>query len=140
MTGRVLPLHGSEHTAVDALLPWYVNGTLRGEELARVKEHLTACDQCRREVDWLRDVFAACAAIAPIPDAPPLADIHGIPAFGAPTQPLHGRDRISAGWRSTQPARKYGGLAAQFSLRVPPPMAVTWSLNRSKCSVTTILK
>jgi putative zinc finger protein len=103
MTGRVLPLHGSEHTAVDALLPWYVNGTLRGEELARVKEHLTACDQCRREVDWLRDVFAACAAIAPIPDAPPLADIHGIPAFGAPTQPLHGRGRISAGWRSTQP-------------------------------------
>jgi anti-sigma factor RsiW len=103
MTGRVLPLHGSAHNAVDALLPWYVNGTLRGEELARVKEHLTSCDQCRREVDWLRDIFAACAAIAPIPDAPPLADAGGIPAFGGHLQPLTLRSRISAGWRSAQP-------------------------------------
>ena len=35
MSGRVFPLQGSEHTAVDALLPFYVNGTLQGEELAR---------------------------------------------------------------------------------------------------------
>ena len=43
MSGRVLPLQGSEHTVVDALLPWYVNGTLRGDELDRVKQHLSCC-------------------------------------------------------------------------------------------------
>ena len=43
MTGRVLPLNASEHAAVDALLPWYVNGTLRGEELERVERHVAAC-------------------------------------------------------------------------------------------------
>ena len=68
MNGRVLPLQGSEHTAVDALLPFYVNGTLQGEELDRVRQHVAACDACRREADWLRDVFAACAAISPLPN------------------------------------------------------------------------
>ena len=67
MTGRIFPLNASEHAAVDALLPWYVNKTLRGEELERVEQHVAACPACRREVDWLKDVFAACAALAPLP-------------------------------------------------------------------------
>jgi len=33
MTGRVLPFDPSTHTAVDAFLPFYVNGTLEGDEL-----------------------------------------------------------------------------------------------------------
>jgi hypothetical protein len=117
MTGRVVPLQGSEHTVVDALLPWYVNGTLAGDELARVKEHLTNCEQCRHEVDWLRDVFAACAAIAPIPGAPPLADANGIAAFAGRKEAKDFRGGISAGWRSTQPwvrmlvAAQLAGLA-----------------------------
>ena len=103
MTGRVLPLHASDHAAVDALLPWYVNGTLRGEELGRVERHVAACEQCRREVDWLRDVFAACAEIAPIPDAPASAGATGIPGFDGRIRPRTWRTRVSDGWRSTQP-------------------------------------
>ena len=124
--GRVLPLKGSEHTAVDALLPFYVNGTLRGDELDRVKEHLGGCEQCRREIDWLRDVFAACEAIAPVPEAPPLADIGGMPAFAARVPASAGgteprargwRSRVSTGWAATQPwarmlmAAQLAGLA-----------------------------
>ena len=62
MTGRVLPFGGSTHAAADALLPFYVNGTLRGEEHAFVEQHVQACEQCQNEVDWLRQTFAALAA------------------------------------------------------------------------------
>jgi len=119
--GRVLPLKGGgEHTAVDALLPFYVNGTLRGDELDRVKQHLGGCEHCRREVDWLRDVFAACEEIAPLPETP-LADTGRIPELAghirtsASTTGTRGwRSRVSAGWTATQPwARML--LAAQLA-------------------------
>lgn len=128
MTGRVLPLQGSEHTVVDALLPWYVNGTLAGDELARVKQHLTGCEHCRREVDWLRDVFAACAAIAPISDTPPFADANGIPALAGRIEPRNFGSRIAAGWRSTQPwvrmlvAAQLAGLALLGALLTFDPL------------------
>jgi hypothetical protein len=48
MSGTILPFHPTEHATADALLPWYVNGTLRGEELELVTRHLAACEQCRK--------------------------------------------------------------------------------------------
>lgn len=103
MNGRVLPLQGSEHTAVDALLPFYVNGTLQGEELDRVRQHVASCDECRREADWLRNVYAACAAIAPLPEARHPADANGIAALAAGVGPQRWTSQIASGWRSTQP-------------------------------------
>ena len=47
------------HTVVDVLLPWFVNGTLEGEERALVERHLDHCHHCRREADWLRELHAA---------------------------------------------------------------------------------
>jgi anti-sigma-K factor RskA len=70
MTGRVLPFGASTHAAADALLPFYVNGTLRGEELAFVEQHVRACEQCQHEVDWLRKTFAALAADVVLQEAP----------------------------------------------------------------------
>lgn len=61
MTGRVLPFGTSTHVAADALLPFYVNGTLRGEEHEFVELHVRACEQCQHEVDWLRKTFAVLA-------------------------------------------------------------------------------
>jgi anti-sigma-K factor RskA len=69
MTERVLPFEGSEHAASDVLLPFYANGSLRGEERAFVEQHLSSCEECRREVDWLRAVYAACAASPLLQDA-----------------------------------------------------------------------
>ena len=70
MTGRVLPFGASTHAAADTLLPFYVNGTLRGEELASVEQHVQACEQCQKEVAWLRKTFAALAADALLEEAP----------------------------------------------------------------------
>jgi anti-sigma factor RsiW len=101
MTGRVLPLSASEHVAVDALLPWYVNGTLAGEELARVERRVEGCSQCRHEVGWLRDVFAACAAIAPIPEAPKSTRSIDSGREGAIRLPRWWT-RVAAGWQTTR--------------------------------------
>jgi anti-sigma factor RsiW len=51
------------------LLPWYVNGSLDGEELQEVESHLESCEHCRSEVAFLQsvrqEVKAAGEAAAP---------------------------------------------------------------------------
>jgi anti-sigma-K factor RskA len=69
MTGQVLRFGSSVHKVVDAILPWYVNGTLEGEELEGVRRHLRECDLCRREAEWLRELHAACVAAESVPSA-----------------------------------------------------------------------
>ena len=70
MTGQVLRFGSSVHKVVDALLPWYVNGTLEGDELEGVRRHLGECELCRREAEWLRELHAACVAAESVPGAP----------------------------------------------------------------------
>ena len=62
MTGRVLQFDPAAHKVADVLLPWLVNGTLEGEELAFVQQHVATCARCQREVEWLREFHAACVA------------------------------------------------------------------------------
>jgi anti-sigma factor RsiW len=70
MTARIVNLQPDVHKVVDALLPWYVNGTLDEDELASVSQHLRDCASCRAEVHWLRDLHAACISAESIPGAP----------------------------------------------------------------------
>ncbi|SFV00654.1 zf-HC2 domain-containing protein [Pseudoduganella namucuonensis] len=51
--------HANRHGAVRELLPWFVSGTLEGEELALVREHLEGCEQCREDVAWQQRLRAA---------------------------------------------------------------------------------
>src|SRR5438105_13996523 len=62
MTGRVLRFDPAAHKVADVLLPWLVNGTLEGDELEFVQQHVATCVRCQREVEWLREFHAACAA------------------------------------------------------------------------------
>jgi putative zinc finger protein/fervidolysin-like protein len=105
MTGRVLPFDASAHAAVDARLPFYVNGTLRGEELSVVEQHVRTCERCQREVKWLRELFAACAEI-------PLAQ-YPTPDH-RPVRALNWQTRAFGGWRTTNPWLR-GLLAAQLA-------------------------
>lgn len=47
-----------DHTAVQALLPWYVNNTLDAPEQGEVERHLTACAQCRIALEQYRCLAA----------------------------------------------------------------------------------
>jgi len=113
MTAHVVPLNASDHAAVDALLPWYVNGTLRGDELQRVEQHIAGCPACRQEVAWLRDVFAACVAATPLPET------SAVDAAGSPYPRQPGREpswgtAARRGWQST-PLWMRALLAAQLA-------------------------
>jgi hypothetical protein len=63
--GHVIPLHGEPHERTQALLPWYVNGTLEPEEHGAVEAHLAECAECRAELEAER-VLAAEAARVPM--------------------------------------------------------------------------
>ena len=67
MTGRVLQFESGVHKVVDALLPWYVNGTLTPEESDFVRKHLDGCGQCKQEAEWLRELQAACVTAESAP-------------------------------------------------------------------------
>lgn len=43
-----------EHEDTHLMLPWYLNGTLGGEELQRVRRHISTCLVCRQELAGLR--------------------------------------------------------------------------------------
>ena len=47
----VIRLHGDPHAQVQRLLPWYVNGSLEGDELAQVETHLAGCPECREDLE-----------------------------------------------------------------------------------------
>lgn len=51
MTRDESPRHGRGlgHDETWRLLPWYVNGTLEGDELAATEAHVASCAICRRE-------------------------------------------------------------------------------------------
>lgn len=51
---------------IDELLPWYVNGSLDGEQEA-VRAHLAGCDRCRAEAEWLSAIGAQLRADASRP-------------------------------------------------------------------------
>ena len=71
MSGQILKFDDSAHRAADEMLPWLVNGTLEGDELAAVEQHVRECARCRREVDLLKQLQAVCAIDEPAPDATP---------------------------------------------------------------------
>ncbi|MFC5500083.1 zf-HC2 domain-containing protein [Caenimonas terrae] len=49
---RIIPLDNDEHHRVQALLAWYVNGTLGPAEGQRVQTHLAQCPRCQADARW----------------------------------------------------------------------------------------
>ena len=67
-----LPLSESAHDSLIELLPWYVNGTLSGDEHRAVEEHLGSCAECREDVEALSRVSHAIRKDSPAPLVPPV--------------------------------------------------------------------
>ena len=68
MSGRVLSFAGSEHAETQRLLPWFVTGTLAGDDLIRVQDHLDECVRCQHDADELREWAATLSRKANAPD------------------------------------------------------------------------
>jgi hypothetical protein len=116
MSGQILQFDDSAHRAADAVLPWYVNGTLKGDELAAVEQHVRQCARCRREVDLLKELDAHCAVDEPVPDA--------TPAYRRLSTRISGSRRLDAvadrlrdlGWSwQRAPGWARWGIAAEFA-------------------------
>ncbi len=112
MTGRVIPFDAAAHKVTDALLPWFVNGTLEGDELALVERHLGECLRCQHEVEWLRELHAACIAGEAMPGAS--AAFRNLRR--QLEEPREGRDSIAGLRRSRGRARLWSrwAIAAQL--------------------------
>lgn len=50
---------GDRHRRTRQLLPWYLNGTLDGEELEGVASHLDECESCRAELTFEKELARA---------------------------------------------------------------------------------
>ena len=66
----------TEHERADALLPWFVNGTLDEGELDFVNNHLSRCVECRHAVALELDLARIIAAPTAIP-RPDFESLHG---------------------------------------------------------------
>ena len=116
MSGRILKFDDSAHREVDEMLPWFVNGTLEGEDLAAVEQHVRECARCRREVDLLQQLQAVCTIDEPAPDA--------TPSYGRLHERIAGRRRLGTlrdrarelfrPWQRA-PAWAKWAIAAQFA-------------------------
>jgi len=116
MSARVLRLDAAAHRVVDVLLPGYVGGTLDTDERALVEQHLEDCVQCRREVEWLRELRAACLAGETTPGASPV--------FGKlrrqldePHQRPRALARMRSRWDRLQPWARWA-IAAELAVIV----------------------
>jgi len=49
------------HEEVSLVLPWYLNGTLEGEELDAVKSHIAECSKCAHEAEELTFIKSVVA-------------------------------------------------------------------------------
>ena len=114
MAGGVIRFDAAAHKVADVLLPWFVNGTLKGEELDFVQRHVDECPRCQHEVAWLRELHAACVAAEAMPGAPA--------AFGNLRRqldaPRQSRDSIDRPRDSPRGARRWWPwtTAAQFAV------------------------
>lgn len=117
MIPRVFRADDPLERETEALLPWYVNGTLDAGERARVEQHLAQCLRCRREADWLRELQATVARDEAAPAmAQALARAH------ARLDDLEARwslrvvgKRIARDWREARPTVR-AALAAELVL------------------------
>lgn len=100
--GAVLDLADTPHRRSEALLPWFVNGTLDSREREEVDHHLASCERCRAEVRRLRDLSHAVHAL----DVDPACD----QAFARLSAQMDAREsreaaRLLPWWRGPRVAR-----------------------------------
>lgn len=98
-------MRAHEHRDAADLLPWYVNGTLEGQELERLVRHLETCGDCRSDLAQQRRlarVLRTSDELAFSPDRAfkQLRDRLDSEAELERSQPETSSDRLSGSWRN----------------------------------------
>jgi len=126
MTLRLFRTDDPSERETEALLAWYVNGTLDTSEHARVERHLTECLRCRREVQRLREFQAAMMHEVSVPALEQaLAGAHArLDEFEQRWRPAVLMRQLKKSW-STAPPVVRGALAAQLVLIAGLALALT---------------
>ncbi|MDB5707012.1 MAG: hypothetical protein JWN66_4128 [Sphingomonas bacterium] len=135
---HIVHLHGDPHEQTQALLPWYVSGTLDLAEAAMVEAHLAECADCRAELKSDRvlgvqvaslsmDVEQGWAALRQkVSAAPPQRPAAGLSFLRRP---------VAIGWAfAGQLAAAALVLALAFSLRAAPDGQVYRALGSAPVS------
>jgi len=68
MSKQILTINQDVHDQVQKLLPWFVVGTLRGDELTLVNQHLNVCPECQADFAWqckLQSIEPASDVVSP---------------------------------------------------------------------------
>ena len=126
MSLRLFRTDDPSERETEALLAWYVNGTLDTSEHARVERHLTECLRCRREVQRLREFQAGMMQEVSVPALErALAGAHArLDEFEQRWRPAALVRRLGKSWRAA-PSVVRGALAVQLVLIIGLGVALT---------------
>ena len=126
MSLRLFRTDDPSERETEALLAWYVNGTLDTSEHARVERHLTECLRCRREVQKLREFQAGMMQEVSVPALEQaLAGAHArLDELEQRWRPAVLVQRLAKNWRAA-PSVVRGALAVQLVLIIGLGLALT---------------
>jgi hypothetical protein len=128
MSGRIVQLEPDPHRAVQALLPWYANGTLAADEQARVQQHLAGCALCSAELAFeqtLREVADGPAVVAARDVEHAWAQLRDrLPARTGEARAARGASSLLAGWRDSAGWLRGLALAQAFALALVAALAL----------------
>ncbi len=127
MSLRLFRADDPSERETEALLAWYVNGTLDACEHARVERHLAQCLRCRREAERLRELQSAVTQEVSVPALErALAGAHAqLDEFEQRWRPAALIQRLAKSWCAA-PLAVRGALAVQLVLIVTLAIALTF--------------
>jgi len=114
VSGSILPFEGRRHAEAQRLLPWVLTGRLEDDERAWLDVHLSACADCRNELEQLRVLQEACAQGDGACD-----DAHA--AAGAATS-----SDADRGWRRLRPLLQPSRTLREHAWRRPAARRPRW--------------
>jgi anti-sigma factor RsiW len=139
------------HGRIWDLIPWYVNGSLPGEERRAVEEHLAFCPRCREEERFCRRTAEALQQAGEVAPSPHPVQLARVMARIDESEKERGRGRLRrllGGLRLSFPASPVRAmLAAQLAIatllvglvvwqhRQPPAPAVYRTLSDAEAPV-----
>jgi len=112
------PAGAAAHREAQDLLPWLANGSLAGDELARVEAHLGTCAGCRADLDTLYTLRDADPDAAPLPNLDPEAALARLlPQLETRAMPASAALPAVPGWRARLAANDARWLRVAMGLQ-----------------------